>query len=145
MSDVRGESAFYWPVRVYYEDTDCGGVVYHARYLCFLERARTEVLRHAGFSQGQLAAEHDLLFAVRRLHIDYLRPARYDDSLTVITRVLRGGPASLDFIQEICRPQASASTAVERICKATVNVVCLTNQGLRPRRLPKDILEEILA
>ncbi len=145
MNNERWQQSFCWPVRVYYEDTDCGGVVYHARYLYFLERARTEFLRHAGFSQGQLATEHDLLFAVRHLHIDYLRPARYDDQLTVITRVHRGGPASLDFIQEICRQQVSVTAAVECICKATVNIVCLTHQGLRPRRLPKDILKEILA
>ncbi len=141
MNESRS-TLFRWPVRIYYEDTDCGGVVYHARYLAFLERARTELLRHAGFAQGRLAAERGLLFAVRRLQIDYLQPARYDDSLEVLTRVVRAGPASLDFRQTIERLPAQTGG---RICAATVNVVCLSSEGLRPRRLPTDILEEILS
>ena len=76
-------SAFEWPVRVYWEDTDAGGVVYHARYLQFLERARTEWLRSCGYEQGHLSESIDMVFAVRNMNLDFLRPAKLDDLLTV--------------------------------------------------------------
>ncbi|MGB5569099.1 MAG: YbgC/FadM family acyl-CoA thioesterase, partial [Sedimenticolaceae bacterium] len=76
-------SLFEWPVRVYYEDTDAGGVVYYANYLKYLERARTEWLRYLGFGQDTLMRDAGILFAVRRVEIDYLLPARFDDALLV--------------------------------------------------------------
>ncbi len=92
---------FLWPVRVYYEDTDSGGVVYYANYLKFMERARTEWLRSLGFEQDQLLEKEGVLFAVRRVEVDYRRPARFNDALTVSASIKSRGKASLTFQQEI--------------------------------------------
>ncbi len=92
---------FIWPVRVYYEDTDSGGVVYYANYLKFMERARTEWLRQLGFEQDELLEKEGILFAVRRVSVDYLRPARFNDELLVSASISKQGRASLTFQQEI--------------------------------------------
>jgi acyl-CoA thioester hydrolase len=118
-----------WPVRVYYEDTDAGGVVYHASYLCYLERARTEWLRALGYSQARLKQEESLLFTVVAMTLDFLRPARLDDLLNVTSSVRIAGGASVQFEQEILRES-------ERILTATVRVACLDADSFRPRRLP---------
>jgi acyl-CoA thioester hydrolase len=118
-----------WPVRVYYEDTDAGGVVYHARYLCFLERARTEWLRSLGYSQIRLKQEESLVFTVVGMTLDFIKPARLDDLLQVRSRVRLAGGASVEFDQEILR-------ATDRILAATVRVACLDAATFRPRRLP---------
>ena len=94
-------NGFGWPVRVYYEDTDAGGVVYYANYLRFLERARTEWLRALGFEQDALARDAGVIFAVRRVEVDYLKPARFNDALTVHARIAERGRASLVFAQEV--------------------------------------------
>ena len=118
-----------WPVRVYYEDTDAGGVVYHAGYLRYLERARTEWLRELGYSQARLKQEESLLFTVVGMTLDFLRPARLDDLLRVHSSVRLAGGASVEFEQEILRDS-------ERILAATVRVACLDASSFRPRRLP---------
>jgi acyl-CoA thioester hydrolase len=118
-----------WPVRVYYEDTDAGGVVYHASYLCYLERARTEWLRAQGYSQARLKLEESLVFTVVAMTLDFLRPARLDDLLNVRSRVRLAGGASVEFEQEIFRD-------AQRILCATVRVACLDADSFRPRRLP---------
>ena len=118
-----------WPVRVYYEDTDAGGVVYHAGYLRYLERARTEWLRELGYSQARLKQEESLLFTVVGMTLDFLRPARLDDLLRVHSSVRLAGGASVHFEQEILRDS-------ERILAATVRVACLDASSFRPRRLP---------
>lgn len=118
-----------WPVRVYYEDTDAGGVVYHASYLCYLERARTEWLRALGYSQARLRQEQSLVFTVVAMTLDFLRPARLDDQLNVRSRVRLAGGASVEFEQEILRDD-------ERILAATVRVACLDADTFRPKRLP---------
>lgn len=128
---------FVLPVRVYYEDTDSGGVVYHANYLKFMERARTEWLRSRGFEQDALRHEQGLLFAVRSLRLDYLRPGRFNDWLKVHTHLLQCGSASLTFAQTV---QRGGETA---LCQAEVKVVCLDAQTFRPRPIPKPILAEI--
>jgi len=122
------------PVRVYYEDTDAGGVVYYANYLKYLERARTEWLRAAGFGQAHLAAQRNLVFAVRSLQIDYRAPARLDDELDVEARVARVGRASVDFAQSVRRDGAL-------LCAARVRVACLDASGFRPAALPPDLKE----
>lgn len=129
---------FSWPVRVYYEDTDSGGVVYYANYLRFLERARTEWLRTLGFDQGRLAAERGLLFAVREVHLDLQRPARLDDRLEVTAEVAERRGASLVFAQAVTRAGES-----EPLCRGRVRVACLAVDGFRPRPLPDDLLAEI--
>jgi acyl-CoA thioester hydrolase len=117
-------------LRVYYEDTDFSGRVYHASYLRFMERGRTEWLRALGFEHGTLAGEQGLVFAVRRLEIDYLAPAIIDDLLNVETRVgeLRG--AAIDFLQSVSRGR-------ETLAAATVRVVALRNG--RPIRIPSTL------
>jgi acyl-CoA thioester hydrolase len=117
-------------LRVYYEDTDFSGRVYHASYLRFLERGRTEWLRAQGFEQRELAADANLVFAVRRIAIDYLRPARMDDLLAIETKVVALGGASIDFLQTALRGE-------QTIVKALVTVVALS-EG-RPVRLPKNM------
>ena len=92
---------FFWPVRVYYEDTDCGGVVYYANYLRFMERARTEWLRALGFEQDVLATQHGVIFAVRSVALDFIRPARFNDLLRVGAGVVERRAASLTFAQEV--------------------------------------------
>ncbi len=137
-----GGEGFVWPVRVYYEDTDCGGVVYHARYLHYFERARTEWLRAAGFSQRRLSEDRDLLFVVRRLEIDYLASAHYDDELLVLTHVEPRGAASLAFDQRI-RRRGSGAEAGE-LCRARVQVVAVRGGTMRPCRIPETILREVI-
>jgi acyl-CoA thioester hydrolase len=118
-----------WPVRVYYEDTDAGGVVYHATYLAYLERARTEWLRALGYSQARLKQEDSLVFTVVAMTLEFLKPARLDDQLVVHSQPVLSGGASVEFQQEIHRES-------ERILSATVRVACLDANTFRPRRLP---------
>jgi acyl-CoA thioester hydrolase len=126
-------TAFSWPVRVYWEDTDGGGIVYYANYLRFLERARTEWLRARGQSQSELARSAGVIFTVVHLEVSYLRPARLDDELAVSCEVAPEGRASLRFRQRITR---GADTLLE----ASARVACLQAGTLRPRRLPAEVL-----
>lgn len=125
---------FIWPVRVYWEDTDAGGVVYYATYLKFLERARTEWLRSLGVEQGELVAEHGVVFVVRRVEADYHRPARFDDALQVTCRLEETGRASLAIAQTVER-------AGELLLSARVRAACVTADGFRPARIPAHILD----
>ena len=127
---------FVWSVRVYYEDTDSGGVVYHANYLKFMERARTEWLRAQGLEQDALLCEYGIIFAVRALHLNYLRPGHFNDWLTVHTRILRWGHASLTFIQAVQREE-------EALCQAEIKIACLNARTFRPCSIPQSILAEI--
>lgn len=139
MDRVSGAAAgeFIWPVRVYFEDTDAGGIVYYANYLRFLERARTEWLRRLGFEQDALMRDPGVVFAVRRVEIDYLRPARFNDSLAVHARIAERGRASLVFEHEIRR-------GPEVLCRGVVKVACLAAESLRPTAIPPAIVEGIL-
>ncbi len=130
---------FVWPIRVYYEDTDSGGVVYYANYLKFMERARTEWLRARGLEQDVLLRDRQLLFAVRRLEVDYHRPARFNDRLEVISQVMRAGRASLTFAQTIRRADSS-----EMLCGARVKVACIAAESFQACRMPPDLLREII-
>ncbi len=112
---------FQWDVRVYYEDTDSGGVVYYANYLRFMERARTEWMRSLGFEQDRLLAEQGILFAVRSASIDYLRPARFNDRLDVTVAVRQRGRASLTLEQAVLRHGDAAGP----LCTGTVKIACL--------------------
>jgi acyl-CoA thioester hydrolase len=130
---------FTWPVRVYYEDTDAGGVVFYANYLKFLERARTEWLRAVGQEQSALRERHGIVFAVRSIAIDYLAPARLDDCLSVTSRLVRPGGASLEFDQQVIRDEDGACC-----CRASVRIACIDAGTLRVARLPGDLLSELL-
>lgn len=126
------------PVRVYYEDTDFSGLVYHASYLRFLERGRSDFLRALGVGHAGLLARPDpAVFAVRRMTLDFLAPARIDDALLVRTRFLDARGARLIASQDIWRGD-------ERLLAAEVEVVCLTPQG-RPRRAPGDVAAALSA
>lgn len=127
-------SIFNWPIRVYYEDTDAGGVVYHATYLKFFERARTEMLRAMGFEQDQLRADYGIIFAVRSLNIDYLLPAKFNEQLQVSAEITLVKPASAVFEQIISRDSIV-------LCKATVRIACLEAASLRPQLIPEHLLE----
>ena len=129
---------FIHAVRVYWEDTDAGGVVYHAQYLAFLERARTEWLRHLGKGQERLRSEHDLVFAVRAMRIDFRAPARLDDALAVSAALRECRRASLVFAQEIRRDGAL-------LLDAEVRVAALDPGGFRPRPIPPPLLDELKA
>jgi acyl-CoA thioester hydrolase len=127
---------FVWPVRVYYEDTDTGGVVYYANYLKFMERARTEWLRSLGFEQDALMHDAGIIFAVRSVEVDYLRPARFNDALTVTAEVVHSGGASITFRQEVRRGD-------EVLCRGKVKIASLDAQTLRPKPAPAAILAAV--
>ena len=124
-------------VRVYYEDTDAGGIVYHANYLKFAERGRTEMMRGLGFAHSAIAAETGTVFAVRRLAADYRRPARLDDLLSVDTRIVEIGGATLLLDQRICRNGAV-------LAALDVLVACIGPDG-RPRRVPPGLRAALTA
>lgn len=130
------EAGFFWPVRVYYEDTDAGGVVYYANYLRFFERARTERLRALGFEQDSLRTEAGVLFAVRSVQAEYLKPARFNDTLRVTAQVSELRRASLSFQQEIRR-------GGQLLCHAQIRIVCLTDGELKPTAIPDYLLQRI--
>lgn len=126
---------FSWPIRVYYEDTDSGGIVYYANYLKFMERARTEWLRARGYEQDTLLAQ-GLAFAVSRLEIDYLRPARFNDALVCEVRLDGLRRASLALTQSVRRDG-------EDLARARVEVACIDVRALKPRRIPENLHAEL--
>jgi acyl-CoA thioester hydrolase len=118
-----------YAVRVYYEDTDAGGVAYHASYLRFAERARTEALRDMGIPHAELLQCFTLMFVVRRIEVDYLRPARLDDSLTVVTEPVAVGGASVVLRQDVRGAEGSCAVLAVRLA-------CIHAGEARPGRLP---------
>lgn len=122
-------SEFRWPVRVYWEDTDAGGVVYHASYVRYFERGRSEWLRAQGWSQARLAEEQKVLFSVVNMQIRFFQPARLDDLLEVVTTPQVAGGASLSFEQQLQRDG-------QVLTRATVLVACVDAASFKPRRLP---------
>lgn len=132
------KSEFIWPVRVYYEDTDAGGVVYHSNYLNFMERARTEYLRELGYDQDVLAGELDVLFVVSSIQIDYKRPARFNDELEVRTLVETMGRASVEFRQLILRKTDNGKHE-EVLTQALVKVACVSATTFKPGAIPQSI------
>lgn len=138
MSEEPIRPVFSWPVRVYYEDTDSGGVVYYANYLRFLERARSEWLRALGIGQSRLAREQGLAFAVRELHLDLRAPARLDDLLEVSVEVSEVRRASLIFKQQVHH-----AGGIVTLCSARVRVACIDSASFKPRPIPEAILAEI--
>ena len=118
-----------FPIRVYYEDTDAGGVVYHARYLHFFERARTEYLRQFGVSQQSLIDEFDLAFVVRKADIDFILPARLDDALLVTTSISEIRGATVFFEQHLMHGDTA-------LCKALFIIACVNLSKMKPQPLP---------
>jgi acyl-CoA thioester hydrolase len=133
-SDLK--AVFHWPVRVYWEDTDAGGVVYYANYLKFMERARSEWLRAAGFEQDVLRDEAGVVFVVRRVEVDYLSPARFNDQLDVSVTLLELGRASLVLTQSLSRGDA-------RLVEAQVTLACVDATRFKPVKIPAPILQAL--
>lgn len=129
---------FTWPIRMYYEDTDAGGIVFYANYLKFFERARTEWLRATGVDQHVLAKEEQAMFVVRHAAIDYLAPAKLDDVLNLTLSIEKMGGASVLFAQQAWRGDVLLATA-------KVKVGCVHTHTLRPRSLPPATAAKMLA
>jgi acyl-CoA thioester hydrolase len=127
---------FTWPVRVYYEDTDLGGVVYYANYLKFLERARTEWLRSLGVRQSALLEAQRLIFVIVRAELEYLSPARFDDLLCVTASLAAHRRTTMTFGQAIHRQAPDG----QRLVSGTVAAACVDADSFRPRPIPPDIL-----
>ena len=129
---------FVWQVRVYWEDTDAGGVVYHSRYLNLFERARTEWLRARGVTQSRLARDAGVVFAIRRMEVEWLIPARLDDVVEICVHSVSAGARRLDFRQEMHRREDGAQLAAARVTAA-----CLNSETFKPTRIPGWIRSEI--
>lgn len=132
MSDL-----FTWPIRVYYEDTDASGVAYHARYLHWFERARSEWLRARGQDHQRLASEFGAAFTVASLSIRYRRPARLDDALHATVAIAEQGRASLVFVQQLL----SAASPQLLLASAEVRVACVDSRSFKPRAWPENWLK----
>ena len=130
----RIEIAFSIAIRVYFQDTDAGEVVYHATYLNFLERARTEWLRHLGFGQQEIEQRYGVLFVVRSIDMKFVQPARLDDLVNADVDIFRLGRAQVTLQQEVRR---NTSTLV----RAKVNLACVSREEFRPQPLPEAIAE----
>ncbi len=129
-------SVFDWPVRVYYEDTDAGGIVFYANYLRFFERARTEYLRSLGAAQQELKEQTGLMFVVKLCQLDYLAPARLDDELQLRMQISQLGRASMTFAQTAWRGQ-------QLLVSAEVKVVCVQSQTMKPQAIPDFIRQQL--
>lgn len=126
-------------VRVYYEDTDAGGVVFYANYLKFFERGRTEWLRNLGVDQSALAKRERRIFVVKQLDTKYVKPARLDDLLTIHSKITHLGRASIDFFQQ-------ATLNGQCLCEGNIQICCVDADTLRPAALPhelKSLLEKV--
>jgi acyl-CoA thioester hydrolase len=138
---VVAAAPFVWPVRVYWEDTDAGGIVYYANYMKFMERARTEWLRALGIDQVRLKEQHGLMFVVVDVEAHYRKPARYDDQLQVTCKVRETTRASITLDQEVYR----AAVGGDLLLDGRVRAACLDAQTYRPRPLPPELWTQIKA
>ena len=127
---------FRWPLRIYWEDTDAGGVVFYANYLKFFERGRTEWLRHLGVSQEALRRDEGVMFVVSDTAVRYLRPARLDDEVVVTLRLAESGKASLALDQQALR-------GGDVLAEGRIRIGCVDARTLRPRRIPPNLLASI--
>ena len=131
-------AVFSFPIRVYYEDTDTGGVVYHSNYLNFMERARTEWLRDLGFEQDELIRTDGVIFAVSAVNVSFHRPARFNDLLSVSVQMTRRGAASLTLGQEVRRGD-------ELLASGEVRIACIDGQRFVPVAIPARIVDKVTA
>ena len=127
---------FKWPVRVYYEDTDAAGVVFYANYLNFMERARTEWLRSLGFEQTTLFHDHNVVFVVRSLAVEFARPALFNDALEVTVEPQGAHGGVIEIAQKVRR-------GAHELVTATVKIACVNTQSFKPVRIPPAILEKL--
>ena len=129
-------SQFNWPIRVYYEDTDSGGVVYHSNYLNFMERARTEWLRALGFEQTSLKSDLGIIFVVHSITLVFKSPAYFNDQLEIKARLIKMGHGSIEFIQSVTRDN-------NLLVEATVKLACVNDTSFRPVGIPAIIKQAI--
>lgn len=134
---MAGLSQFSWPVRVYYEDTDSGGVVYHANYLNFMERARTEWLRSLGFEQPLLQADLGIIFVVHSMALAFKKPAYFNDLLAVNSELIKMGHGSIEFLQRIVRNESI-------LLEAKVKLACVDAGSFRPLAIPVVIKQAMI-
>jgi tol-pal system-associated acyl-CoA thioesterase len=139
---VSADPEFRWPLRVYIEDTDAGGIVYYVNYLKYMERARTEYLRGLGYAKNDFGGDvgaapriftEDFMFVVHSVAVRYRKPARLDDELQATARIVERGAAQLRFEQRILR-------GAEELCGGEVKVACVDRHTMKPRRMPQDLL-----
>jgi acyl-CoA thioester hydrolase len=140
---MKSDNVFLWSIRIYYEDTDSGGVVYYANYLKFMERARTEWLRNLGFEQDELRDVYGVIFAVRSVQAEYFLPAKFNDELVVSCSVIKKGKASISIEQDITRKNKMTSEKNELLCKGIIKVASLDNEKFRPKAMPENVYEKI--
>jgi len=129
------DAEFSLPLRVYIEDTDAGGIVYYVNYLKFMERCRTEFMRSLGYDKNFIFNE-DLMFVVRDVAVQYLSPARLDDELTATARISQLGGAAMTMFQSVKRGD-------EVLAQGDIKIVCVDQSGLKPRRIPKEMLGQL--
>ncbi|ESS72678.1 Tol-pal system-associated acyl-CoA thioesterase [Methyloglobulus morosus KoM1] len=129
---------FVWPIRVYYEDTDAGGVVFYANYLKYMERARTELLRTEGFEQDELMTNDGIVFAVRSLQVEYRKPARFNQLLQVSAEINQLKKASLEFAQLITHDE-------QLLVTADVRIACLDINTMKPKAIPDHLIRAFSA
>lgn len=132
-ANSQSTSIFSWSVRVYYEDTDAGGVVFYANYLKFFERARTEWLRYAGVEQHALTQSENVMFVVKSTAVDYIAPAKLDDELKLTVAVKRFGKASVEFVQQAWRTETTSETL---LAVGTIRVACVGCATFKPCAIP---------
>ena len=130
---VETDALYKWPVRVYYEDTDSGGVVYHSQYLNFMERARTEWLRTMGFEQTDVKDVLNVVVVVHSMQIDFKKPAKFNDLLTVVSQLVKIGRSSFTFEQKIIKDH-------QLLVQAQVKLACVSTETFKPVAIPKPIL-----
>ena len=131
-------TVFTWTIRVYYEDTDAGGIVFYANYLKYFERARTEWLRALAINQQELIEQHGAMFVVKNVSIDYHAPAKLDDVITLSLSIEKLGRASVQFTQQACRGDTA-------LASARVKVGCVDRAALKPRPLPDAVAAKMRA
>ena len=129
---------FDFPQRVYFEDTDAGGVVYHAQYVKFLERARTEWLRYLGFTNSELERKYKMLFIVSEIAVEFVKPARLDDAVNISVAIENLGRVRVTFHQEIRRGE-------DTLVKARVSVACVAGETFKPIEIPTDVRKKMEA
>jgi acyl-CoA thioester hydrolase len=137
---MLSNQTFKWPVRVYYEDTDAGGVVYHSNYLNFMERARTEWLRYLGFEHNYLREQFNLVFVVHSMQITFKSPAKLNDLLTISSEIVKMGRGSFEFFQKITVNQ---QTQEQTLVEAQVKLACVDTLTFKPVGIPEQIREKM--
>ncbi len=136
-------AVFTWPLRVYWEDTDAGGIVFYANYLKYFERARTEWLRSLGIGQQQLRIDTGGMFVVSETQLRYLQPARLDNELLVTAKLTHTGRAALGLSQQAFLKTEGAAEDLTLLCEASIRIAWVNASSLKPARIPSDLLDRL--